>query len=141
MTATFLPVRMAGVPLEPAGVHRRPHQDVIDAGAFVQDFRRARPRATAAENVGVEDRLGRPDRVLVQDLPNELGNVDVRGTGTNAGGVVAEQATGRLDQHFVGRQGRRQIREVFPQLLVAEPFTRPRHGHPFSFPSNPCGRG
>ena len=63
--------------------------------------------------------IGGAKIILVQDLADELGDVDVRGTGARARGVVAEQAARGLDQHLVGRQRRRQVGEVALQLVLA----------------------
>ena len=55
----------------------------------------------------------------MQALPDELRDVDVRGTGANAGRVKAVKTTRGFDQHFVRRQqGMERLKEMgryFPQ--------------------------
>src|SRR5439155_1266848 len=66
---------------------------------------------------GVEDRLGRADRILVQDLADELGHINVRGTRSGTWGVEAEQAASRLRQGFVRRVAGVQVGEVRGELF------------------------
>ena len=77
---------------------------LIDAGPFAEHLGRAGAGAAAAEDVGVEDRPGRPEVVAVEDLADELGDVDVRRAGPGARGVEAEEAARGLDQRLVGRR-------------------------------------
>src|SRR5437879_3747676 len=65
---------VTGMALEPADLHRRLHEQVIDAGPFTQHFGGAGPGATAAKDVGLEDGFGRSKVVLVQNLADELGD-------------------------------------------------------------------
>ena len=84
---------VAGKPLQAADLDRRFQQCVIDTRAFAQDVRRTDTGAGAPEDIGVEDRPRRADRIAMQYLTNEPGNVDARGTRPHAGRVVAIQAS------------------------------------------------
>jgi len=56
-----------------------------------------------AEDVGLEDRPRGAERIVVEDLPDEPRDVDVRGTGARAGRVEAKQAAAGLGQRRVRR--------------------------------------
>ena len=101
---------------------------VIDARPFAEDLGRAGAGATAAEDVGVEDRPGRADLVAMQDLADEPGDVDVRRAGPGARGVEAEQAARGLDPGLVDRQRRRDVGEPRAQIFERLPLTGPEHG-------------
>src|SRR5207249_680074 len=73
--------RVAGMALQTADLDRRLHQQVVDASAFAKDFRGTGPGATASQDVRFKNCFGRPEGVLVQELSDEFGDVDVRRAG------------------------------------------------------------
>ena len=111
---------VAGEPLEPADLDRRLHEAAVDARPLAEDLGRAGPGAAPAEDVGLEDRPRGADLVAVEDLADELRDVDRGRAGPGARGVEAVEAAGGLGQGLVGRQRRREVREVRGQLLAAD---------------------
>ncbi len=95
--------RIAGVTLQPPDLHRRLHQQAIHACPFAQNLGGASAGTTAAEDVGLQDRACGAEVVFVQDLPNEFGDIDVRGAGAGTWGVETVEAARSFDQHFVRR--------------------------------------
>src|SRR5262249_6566148 len=126
----FLRGGVTGMPLEPADRHRGFDYQVVHARPFTQDLGGASAGAAAAEDVGLQDRLGGADGVLVQELADELGNINVGRAGADAGGVEAVQAARRLDQYLIGSQRRRQVRKIARQLRLRQPLTRFGHHRP-----------
>src|SRR5207249_11356057 len=97
---------------------------IIDARPFAQYFGRAGAGATAAEDVGAEDRPGGAEVVLVHDLADEGRHVDVRRAGAGARGVEAIETPRRLDERFVLGQWGRHVGEATLQDVQAITFTR-----------------
>ncbi|MNJ39864.1 hypothetical protein D3C77_347460 [compost metagenome] len=88
---------------------------VAHARLLTEDFGRADPRATAAEDVGREDFFRRTLDVLLVDVADERGNVDVAGARVDAGRVVAIEAARGLQGGLAGVQRWRQVAEVLGQ--------------------------
>ena len=65
---------------------------VEDAGAFAEDLDGAGAGAGGAENVGVENGLGRAVEIVGGDFFDEARDVDVGGAGLHAGRVETEEA-------------------------------------------------
>ncbi len=97
---------VAGKALKAADLYRCFHEQGIDTSTFAEDFGRTGPGATAAENVGVENRPGRAELVAVQNLPDESWDVDVRWAGPGARGIETEQTARRLNPGLVDRKRR-----------------------------------
>src|SRR5262249_55605030 len=57
--------KIAGMPLKPADRDRRFQENLIHARAFAENFRGAGARTTAAENVGLENRSGGADLIVM----------------------------------------------------------------------------
>ena len=66
--------------LQPATLNRRLEMRVSHAGTFAEHFHRTGAGTAPAEDVGAEDRAGCPDVVLIRDLSDEQGHVDMCGT-------------------------------------------------------------
>ncbi|MNS93188.1 hypothetical protein D3C72_1273460 [compost metagenome] len=102
-----------GIALQQADQHRCAFLVMIAyAGLLAEDFGRADPRATAAEDVGREDFFRSTLNVLLVNVADERGNVDVTGTGVDARGVIAVQATRGFDSGLTGIERWRQVAEV-----------------------------
>ena len=63
-----------------------------DARAFAEHVDGAGARATAAQNVGIENAQGRSAQVAGGDALDESRNIDVGGTGSGAGRVETVEA-------------------------------------------------
>ena len=74
------------------------------AGAFAQHIDGAGTRATAAQNVGIENAQRGAAQVAGGDALDESGNVDVRGTGGRAGRVETIEAAVGLNRRGLGRK-------------------------------------
>jgi len=85
---------------------------VTHAAAFAKDFRGAHPGAAAAEDIGFQNGFCCAINVVVTDLADEAGNVDVRRAGLDAGRVIAVQAALAFDDGLARRQRRMQVAEV-----------------------------
>ena len=109
---------VGGVALQTADLDRLALGGLADAGLLAQRLGRADAGAHAADDVGVEDRLGRADGVAGDDLADEQRDVDRGRAGLHAGRVVAEQAALGGDPRLVlGREagaGRRSSRHTGP---------------------------
>ena len=62
------------------------------AGAFAEHIHGAGARATAAQNIGVENAQRRAAQVAGGDALDEARHIDMRGTGDGAGRVEAVEA-------------------------------------------------
>ncbi|MNI55405.1 hypothetical protein D3C73_1103550 [compost metagenome] len=102
-----------GVALQQADHDRRAFVGVVaHAGLLAKDFRRAHPGATAAEDVGREDFLRGALHVVLRNVADERGNVDLARTGIHAGRVVAIQAARGFQVRLALVERRRQIGEM-----------------------------
>ncbi|MNT54006.1 hypothetical protein D3C72_1911360 [compost metagenome] len=79
---------------------------------LAKDFRRADPGATAAEDVGREDFLCRALHVVLMNVADERGNIDLARAGIHAGRVVAIQAARGFQMRLALIERRRQIGEM-----------------------------
>ena len=66
---------------------------VHDAGAFAKHFDRAGPRATAAQNIGVENAERGTAQIAGADAFDESRHIDVRGAGRGAGRIETIETT------------------------------------------------
>ncbi|MOA50379.1 hypothetical protein D3C78_1733840 [compost metagenome] len=73
-----------------------------------------------AEDVGLQDRLGRAPGVLRRDALDELRDVDVGGAGLDAGRVIAVQAPVGFRQGLVGGQRGLEVRDRGLQALARQ---------------------
>ena len=67
-----------------------------NAGSFAEDLSGADARATCSEDVGREDRFRSAREIASGDFFDKCGNVNARGTGMNAGCIIAVEASLRL---------------------------------------------
>lgn len=81
---------VARISLKAADPDRGFKQGVVDAGALAENFCRTSAGTGTTEDVGTENGLGSTDRISMQYLANEPGNVYVRRTGTGAWRVVTK---------------------------------------------------
>ncbi len=103
---------VGGVALQKADLHRLAFRRLAHASFLAQRFGRADARAHSAHDVGVENGLGGPERIIRGDLANEQGNVDSGRAGLLTRRVIAEIAAIGLDMGLVRAQGRVEIGEV-----------------------------
>ena len=103
---------VGGVALQPADLHRLALGDLAHAGFLAQRLGRADAGAHAAQNVLVEDGLGRAERIAGRDLADEQRDVDRGRAGLHAGRVVAEIAAVGFDQRLVMIERRMQVGEI-----------------------------
>jgi hypothetical protein len=90
--------------LQEADLDRLVFVRVAHAGLLAQHLGRAHTCAHAAEDVGLEDRLGRAAQVVLADAADERRDVDAGRAGVDARCVVAVVAALGLDQRLHGRQ-------------------------------------
>ena len=72
-------------------------------------------RATAAQNVGIEDAQRRTAEIAGGDALDEAGNVDVGGAGSGAGRVETVEAAIGLDRGSLRRERRLELAEALAQ--------------------------
>ena len=89
---------------------------VAHAGLLAKDFRRTDPGATAAEDVRREDFLRRALYVVLMDIADERGNVDVARTGIHARRVIAIQAARGFQLGLAVVERRRQVGEMTSEV-------------------------
>ncbi|KAI1690771.1 hypothetical protein DdX_22311 [Ditylenchus destructor] len=82
---------------------------VAHAGLLAQRLGGTDAGTHAAEDVLVEDRLGRTDRVAGRYLADEQRNVDGGGTGRHARRIMTEVAAIRRDQRLMVVEGRMKV--------------------------------
>ncbi|ENN89851.1 hypothetical protein RHSP_80435 [Rhizobium freirei PRF 81] len=104
--------RIGRIALQPTDFHRALFGRVAHASLLAELFGGTDAGAHAAEDVLVEDRLGRADRIARRDLANEHRNVDGCRTGRHARRVVAEIASVGCDQRLVFVETRVKIGKV-----------------------------
>ena len=85
---------------------------VAHAGLLAEDFRRANPRATAAEDVRREDFLRGALNVVLMDIADERRNIDLARAGVHARRVVAIQAARGFQMRLTVVERRRQVGEM-----------------------------
>ena len=107
---------VTGISLQTADFDRLLEQGVVHAGAFAKDFRRTGPRAGAAKDIRIENRFGGTHRVLVHDLADEAGNVDVGRTRARAWRIETKQASRGFSDRLAIHQTRFKLREIGRQL-------------------------
>ena len=105
------------IALQPANFDRFALGGFADTGLFAQGFGRADPGAHAPQNVLAQDGSGGRFGRTGGDLANEQWNVDGRGAGRDARGVVAEITAVGGHRSLVGIQRRVQIGEVGGNLI------------------------
>ncbi len=110
--AALLDGDVGRVALQPADLDRPLLRGVAHAGFLAERLGRTDAGAHAAENVLVEDGLGRTDRIAGLDLADEQRNVDRGGTGRHARRVMAEVAAIRGHQRLMLVETRMQIGEI-----------------------------
>src|SRR5262249_8372257 len=98
--------------------NRRLHADLVDAGSFAKHLGGAGPGAAPAENVGLKNRAGRGELVVVEDLADELRDIDMCWACAGARGVEAIKAAGSLNPGPVQRERRRHVAEPLFQALL-----------------------
>ena len=108
---------VSGEALQQADPDRLVLGPVAHAGRLAQGFGRADPGAHAADDVLLEDGVGRPLGVPGRDLADEQRHVDARRAGVHAGRVVAEIAALRLDQRLVRAERRMDIGKIDADLF------------------------
>ena len=119
--AAGLDHRVGGVALQEPDSDRLAFGGLAHAGLLAQGLGRADAGAHAAQNVGVEDRLGRARPIVGGDLADEHRNVDRGRAGLLARGVEAEIAALRLDPGLVQAQRRVEVAEIRVDGLAVEP--------------------
>ena len=112
---------IGGVALQTADLHRLAFRRLAHAGLLAQRLGWADTGAHTAEDVLVEDGLGRAKRIAGSDLADEQRNVDRRRACVHARRVVAEIAAVGLDQRLVMVQRRMQVGKVLGILLGGQP--------------------
>ena len=112
---------VGGVALQSPDLDRFALGRLAHTGLFAKRFGRADARAHAAQNILVEDRLGRRLRGARGDLADEQRDVDGRGACRDAGRVMAEITPISGHQRLMGIEWRMQIGEVFLQDPPIEP--------------------
>ena len=85
---------------------------IAHASLLAEDFRRTDPGTAAAEDVGREDFLRRALHVVVLDVADERGNVDLAWTGIDARRVIAIQAARGFEVSLALVERRRQVAEM-----------------------------
>ena len=112
------------VALQHADLDRLALGRLAHAGFFAELLGGADAGAHAAQDVLLEDRLRRAQRIVRQDLADEEGDVDRGGAGGLAGRVIAEIAPVGLDERLVLNEGRMEVREVRHILVFRQPAGR-----------------
>jgi hypothetical protein len=113
--------------LKPADLHGRFQQDLVDAGSFAEHFGRAGAGAAPAEDIGLENGLCRGELIVMKDLADEPGDIDMRGARTGARRVEAIQASSGLNPRSVERKRGRHVGEALFQELGRLPVTGKDH--------------
>ena len=113
--------RVGGVALQAADLHRLALRRLAHAGLLAQRLGRADAGAHAAQDILVEDGLGRADRIAGRDLADEQRNVDRGRARVHAGRVVAEIAAVALDQRLVMIERRVQVGKIIGVLGRRQP--------------------
>src|SRR5919201_5213161 len=85
-----------GVALQRPDIDRLVFREVAHASALAQYFRRADPRAGAAKDILLQDRMSGTLDVAGRYLADEPRNVDAGRASFDAGGVIAEVAAARI---------------------------------------------
>ena len=98
---------VGGVALQRADLHGLVFVGVAHAGLLAQHLGGAHAGAHAAQGVGLQDGAGGAPVVVLRNAVDERGDVDARGAGRGAGGVVAVVAALGLDQRL--RPGERRV--------------------------------
>src|SRR5688572_14845109 len=106
-----------GEALEHADIDRLVLRGVPHTLVFAQDLGRTDPRAHAAEDVGLENRLRRTLRVAGVDHADEVRDVDRGRTRLYARRIVAEIAAAALDQRFLAIERRLDVFEIGGDLV------------------------
>ncbi|MNF72293.1 hypothetical protein D3C84_542650 [compost metagenome] len=111
---------------------------VAHARLLAEHFGRADPGATATEDIGRENLLGRTLDVLLVDVADEGGDVDAGGARVDARRVVAIQATGAFQLCLARVQRWRQVAEAVCQGRGIVAWVRQMvqgfdHGHDLTF--------
>ena len=88
------------IALQRADLHGLVFVGAAHAGLLAQHLGGAHAGAHAAERVGLQDGTGRAPVVVLRNAVDERGNVDARGAGRGARGVVAVVAAFGLDQRL-----------------------------------------
>ena len=106
-----------GIALQRADQHGRAFLRVVThAGLLAQNLGGADAGAAAAEDIRRENLLGRALNVLVADIADERGDVDLAGAGIHAGCVVAIQAASAFQCGLAGGERWGQIAETIGQF-------------------------
>ena len=141
-TATFLPVGgpgsknrtcfcggdVAGMALKAADLHRRLHQQPIDAGALAQNLGRTGTGATAAEDVGLEDRPGRADLVACRIWRMNLGTSMCVGQARVQGASKQNRQRAASTRTSSTASGGGRSAKLRTQASSGLPLTGPEHG-------------
>eukprot|EP00659_Diplonema_papillatum_P004142 gene4141-biopygen4076 len=101
------------VTLQQADQHRGAFLGIVaHAGLLAEDFRRADPGATAAEDIRRENLLRGALDVLRVDIADERRDIDLAGARVDARRVVAVEAARRFQLGLPGIERRRQVGEM-----------------------------
>ena len=87
--------------LQSADLDRLPRPQRIHAGAFAQNFGWTSASTATAKDIRLEYGPGRAEFILVQNLANEFGNIDVCRACASARRIEAVQAARRLDMRLI----------------------------------------
>ena len=98
---------VGGIALQRADLHGLVFVGIAHAGLLAQHLGGAHAGAHAAQRVGLQDGAGGAPVVVLRNAVDERGDVDARGAGRGAGGVVAVVAALGLDQRL--RPGERRV--------------------------------
>ena len=112
---------VGGVALQPADLHRLALGDLAHADLLAQRLGRADARAHAAQDVLVEDGLGRAQRIAGGNLADEQRDVDRRRARVHAGRVVAEIAAVGFDQRLMMVERRMQVGKILRVFAGRQP--------------------
>ena len=125
---------IGGVALQPADLHRLAFGDLAHADLFAQRLGRADAGAHAAQDVLVENGLGRAERIAGRDLADEQRDVDRGRARIHARRVVAEIAAVGFDQRLVMIERRMQVGKIVGifggrKPAAGDPFLELAFGH------------
>lgn len=104
--------RIHSMPLQQTNLDRRIARMVQDARALAQHFNRTCARATAAQDIGIQNAVRRTDCIVARDLAYKAWNVNVLWTSCRTRRVKEIQAAIRLCQRGTCAQRRMKIGEL-----------------------------
>ena len=107
--------------LQPPDLDGLAFGDFTNANLLAQGFGRTHAPAHAAHDIGGENCLRRANRIARRDLSNEQRDIDRRGTGLDAGRVIAEQAPLGRHPRIIRLEPRLDIREISVICVWLEP--------------------